>query len=94
MLAIVSKSKSPGGFSGCGKRLPVETWMASAPTRSHQRQTSMVSASVLPFLSQGMTLLWSMPLSLTWRWKPEPTRARIAWMMSSRKRARFSSGPP
>ena len=48
---MVSKEKSPGGFSGCGKRLPVETWIASDaglldPTTNLDR----VLQRVAPFL--------------------------------------------
>ena len=71
---MVSNEKSPGGLSGCGNSEPVETWMASAPSLSHHFATSMVSASTLPFFSQGMTLLRSTALSLTCRWKSRPTR--------------------
>ena len=75
--------------------LPVETWIASAPASSAQRQTWTDSGSLLPRFSHGITaLLWSTALILTWRWKSSPTSRRIARMISSRKRARFSSEPP
>ena len=64
---MVSKEKSPGGLSGWGNRLPIETCSASAPAASHHCATWTVSPSVLPFLSQGTTLLKSMALSFTCR---------------------------
>ena len=75
--------------------LPDETWIASAPASSSQRQTWTESSIVFPAPSQGRkAFACSVVETFTWTWKSCPTSARIALTVSSSSRARFSSGPP
>ena len=82
---------------GCGKKLPLDTWMASTPASTSHLHTWTDSASVLPdgpMLKSASASSNSWALIFICRWKSWPTLARMARTTSRTNRARFSSGPP
>ena len=90
-----SAGNPPDGSCGCGKMLPIDTWMASAPSCSIHWHTWIDSSSVFPFFSHGNSaLLLSTALIFACRWNSGPSSLRMARMTSRRKRARFRSEPP
>ena len=55
----------PAGLRGCGKRLPLDTWMAWTPSSSSILASATASAIRLPRFSHGIRAsLWSSPLIL------------------------------
>ena len=88
---------TPAGLRGCGKKLPVETWMASTPASSSHLQTWIDSSSGVARRADAeerdrVVVLLHADLHLQVEVAADPPR--IARTISSTKRARFSSGPP